>query len=150
MEHNKITPALWYHTNDGRAKDVTEYYSHIFTNDFQSENSIPLGETPSGYTELCTIRFFGNPYLLMSTATEHHPFNDSFALMLHCNDQHEIDKYWDYFTREGKASMCGWCSDKFGLRWQIIPKNIAELMSRPNAWQVMSKQSKIIIEEYFQ
>jgi predicted 3-demethylubiquinone-9 3-methyltransferase (glyoxalase superfamily) len=44
--------------------------------------------------------------------------------------------------------MCGWCIDKYGLRWQIIPNNIGELMSKPNAGKIMSKQTKIIIEEY--
>ena len=87
-------------------------------------------------------------YMIMSTAKEHHSFNDSVAFMIHCNDQQEIDQYWNYFTREGKPSMCGWCNDKFGLRWQIIPKNMGELMSKPNAKQVMYAQSKIIIEEY--
>lgn len=148
MEQNKITPALWYHTPDGRSAHVTEYYSRIFADNFKAEAPIPLGETLSGYTELCTFHLFGNSYLIMSTATEHHAFNDSFAIMVQCDDQKEIDTYWDYFTREGKPSMCGWCQDKFGLRWQIIPKNLAELMSRPNSWQVMGKQSKIVIEDF--
>jgi predicted 3-demethylubiquinone-9 3-methyltransferase (glyoxalase superfamily) len=68
--------------------------------------------------------------------------------MLNCNDQVEIDKHWNYFTKEGKESQCGWCMDKFGLRWQIIPKNMGDLMSKPNAGQVMMKQTKIIIAEY--
>ncbi|MCE1188325.1 MAG: VOC family protein [Ignavibacteria bacterium] len=148
MEHGKLTSALWFHTSDGSIKELTEYYSTIFGEDFHTEKPIPLGETPSGYAEMCTVYLFGNPYLIMTTAKEHHKFNDSFALMLRCSDQAEIDKYWDYFTGSGAASMCGWCNDKFGLRWQIIPHNIAELMSLPNSWQVMSKQTKIIIEEY--
>ena len=145
---NKITSALWFHTQDGKIQTVIDYYSTIFRNNFEFEISIPLGETPSGYTEMCTIRLFGITYLYMSTAIEHHKFNDSYAIMLHCENQEEIDKYWNYFTSQGKESMCGWCNDKFGLRWQIIPENISELMSKPNAWQVMSKQTKIIINEY--
>ena len=46
--------------------------------------------------------------------------------------------------------MCGWCIDKFGLRWQIIPVHLNELLARPHATEVMMKQTKIIIEEYFQ
>jgi predicted 3-demethylubiquinone-9 3-methyltransferase (glyoxalase superfamily) len=148
MEESKITPALWYHTSDGKVKQVTDYYSKIFGDNFTTANPIPLGETPSGYAEMCNIDFFGNRYLIMATAKEHNQFNDTFAIMLHCKNQDEIDKYWNYFTNEGKESMCGWCSDKFGLRWQVIPENLGELMSKPNAGKVMSKQSKIIIEEY--
>lgn len=44
--------------------------------------------------------------------------------------------------------QCGWCNDKFGLRWQIIPTNLGELMQKPNAWEVMMKQKKIVIAEY--
>jgi hypothetical protein len=84
----------------------------------------------------------------MSTAKEHHAFNDSFAIIIHCSGQDAINNYWDYFTQEGKASMCGWCTDKFGMRWQIIPDNMGQLMSKPNARLIMSKQSKIIVEEY--
>lgn len=149
MIHNKITPALWYHTEDGKMNHVTNYYKLIFDNDFDAGNIIPLGETPSGYTEMCNVKFLGQEYFLMTTATEHHKFNDTFAIMIHCENQEEIDKYWNYFTKDGKESQCGWCIDKFGLRWQIIPKNMGELMSKPNARSVMMKQTKIIISEYF-
>ena len=148
MHQHKMTPALWYHANDGKLQQVIAYYAEIMGADFESDIPTPLGETPSGYAEIGTVRFFGMPYMIMSTAQEHHSFNDSVAFMIHCNDQQEIDRYWNYFTLEGKASMCGWCNDKFGLRWQIIPKNMAELMSRPNAQQVMYSQSKIIIAAY--
>jgi predicted 3-demethylubiquinone-9 3-methyltransferase (glyoxalase superfamily) len=148
MSQNKITPALWFHTEDGKMQHVTSYYTTIFADNFEAGNVTPLGETPSGYTEMNSIKLFGNEYLYMTTSIEHHAFNDSFAIMIHCDDQQEIDKCWDYFTKDGKESMCGWCMDKFGLRWQIIPKNFDELMSKPNAWQVMMKQKKIIIEEY--
>ncbi len=148
MSQKKITPALWYHAKDGKMKHVTDYYSKIFETNFIAGNPIPLGETPGGYTEMCHIKLFGSEYLLMATAIEHHKFNDTFAIMIHCKDQAEIDKYWNYFTQEGKESMCGWCIDKFGLRWQIIPENLGELMNKPNAGQVMSRQKKIVIKEY--
>lgn len=146
--NNKITPALWFHTEDGKMQAVTDYYSEIFGSDFVAESPMPLGDTPSGYAEMGNVTIFGNPYFLMTTAQEHHKFNDTFAIMLHCDDQAEIDKFWNYFTAEGEESMCGWCMDKFGLRWQIIPKNLGELMMKPNAGQVMMKQTKIIINEY--
>jgi predicted 3-demethylubiquinone-9 3-methyltransferase (glyoxalase superfamily) len=109
---------------------------------------MPLGETPSGYSEMSEVKIFGQKYSLMNTQEEHNKMNDSFALMINCADQAEIDKYWDYFTKEGQESQCGWCIDKYGLRWQIIPANFGELMQKPNAWKVMMGQKKIIIEEY--
>ncbi|MBP1673178.1 MAG: 3-demethylubiquinone-9 3-methyltransferase [Bacteroidetes bacterium] len=145
---DKITPTLWYHTEDGKMKQVTDYYSKIFGSDFEAETPISLGETPSGYAEMGYVKFFGDPLLIMTTEKVHQKMNDTFSIMIHCDDQPEIDKFWDYFTSEGEESMCGWCIDKFGLRWQIIPKNFNELMSYPNAGEIMMKQRKIIISEY--
>ena len=145
---NKITPCLWFSVDGGKIAAVVDYYKTIFDTDFQAGVIMPLGETPSGNTEMCQVKIFGQAYTLMSTAKEHHPFNDALALAINCDDQTDIDKYWNYFTREGKEVQCGWCIDKYGLRWQVIPKNLGELMSKTNAWQVMMKQKKIVIAEY--
>ncbi len=85
----------------------------------------------------------------MCTAVEHHPLNDAVSLMINCENQAEIDRFWNYFTQNGQEAPCGWCIDRYGLRWQIIPRNMHELMSQPNATEVMMKQTKIVIEEYF-
>ena len=148
MKTNKIIPSLWFCNNTGKISEVVEYYKTIFGNDLQEENIMPLGQTPSGYTEMCQVRIFGITYSFMSTEKEHHSFNDAMALTINCSDQHEIDKYWNYFIREGEEVQCGWCIDKFGLRWQVLPENLGELMSKPNAWQVMMSQKKIVIAEY--
>jgi predicted 3-demethylubiquinone-9 3-methyltransferase (glyoxalase superfamily) len=125
-----------------------EYYQDIFGNEFRHGQIIPLGNTPSGKTEMCEAYFFGQKYFFMETEIEHHPLNDAMSLMLYCEDQQEIDKYWDNICKEGTAVQCGWCIDKFGLRWQILPKNLPELMSRPHAFEVMMKQTKIVIAAY--
>ena len=148
MENNKIISCLWYSVDGGKISELVKYYKTIFEKDLEEGTIVPLGQTPSGYTEMCEIKIFGKKYSLMNTEKKHDTMNDSFALMINCADQTEIDKYWNYFTKEGKESQCGWCVDKYGLRWQIIPANFGELMSRPNSWKVMMGQKKIIIDEY--
>lgn len=148
MANNKIIPSLWYHTEGGKLSVVTDYYKTIFGDDFQAGGIMPLGETPSGNTEMTHVQIFGQAYSMMSTATEHHKFNDALAFTINCDGQEEIDKYWNYFTQEGAEVQCGWCIDKFGLRWQVIPSNLGQLLSKPNAWEVMMKQKKIVIAEY--
>jgi len=145
---NKITPCLWFSADGGRISSVVDYYKNIFDSYFQTGGVMPLGETPSGNTEMCQVKIFGQSYTFMSTEKVHHPFNDALALAINCDDREDIDKYWDYFTKEGKEVQCGWCIDKYGLRWQVIPKSLGELMSKPNAWQVMMQQKKIVIAEY--
>ena len=148
MNSDKIIPSLWFSTEGGNISKVIEYYKTIFSNDFQEGQIIPLGETPSGKTEICEVKIFGQKYSFMNTEIEHQRFNDAFALTINCDDQNEIDRYWNYFTCDGEEVECGWCIDKYGLRWQVLPKNMGELMSKPNAWKVMMKQKKIVIEEY--
>lgn len=148
MHSNKITPFIWLTTENGQLTEAIEYYKAVFNVDFKAGNITSLGKTPSGNTEICEIIIFGQNYSLMSTEKEHHPLNDAISFIISCDDQKEIDHYWNYFTEEGKASQCGWCIDKYGIRWQIIPKNLKELMAKPNAYNIMMAQKKIIINEY--
>jgi predicted 3-demethylubiquinone-9 3-methyltransferase (glyoxalase superfamily) len=148
MSHKKIVPSLWFNTLAGDISIVVAYYKNIFDKDFKEGQIMHLGKTPSGNTEMCEVEIFGQTYSLMSTEKEHHLFNDAIAFTINCEDQTEIDKFWNYFIREGKEVQCGWCIDKYGLRWQVIPKNMGELMRKPNAWEVMMRQKKIIIKEY--
>lgn len=148
MEKNKIVPSLWFSTDYGNISSVIEYYKNIFGQHLQSEQITPLGQTPSGNTELCEVHIFGQKYSLMCTENEHHRFNDAVAFTIYCEDQNEIDKYWKYFIQEGEEVQCGWCIDKYGLRWQVLPNNFGELMSKPNAFQIMMGQKKIVIQEY--
>ena len=145
---NKIIPNIWFSTPDGKISSVLAYYQDIFANDFKAGHIIPLGETPSGNTEMCEVTIFGQKYMILTTAKEHHQLNDAVSFMINCAGQKEINKYWDYFTREGKEVQCGWCIDKYGLRWQVLPDNLSELMSKPNAFKIMMGQKKIVIEEY--
>jgi predicted 3-demethylubiquinone-9 3-methyltransferase (glyoxalase superfamily) len=148
MMHQKITLSLWFHQEDGDVNQVVEYYKDIFGESFHEGPVIPLGDTPGGKSSLCHVQLFGIEYALLCTSNEHHSFNDSASLVIKCAGQDEIDMYWDYFTKEGKVSNCGWCQDRWGLSWQIIPENLGELLQRPNGFQVMMGQQKIIINQY--
>ncbi len=148
MNTNKIIPCLWFKADGGKISKVVEYYAAIFNDNFKSGPVIPLGQTPDGYSEMCEVQIFGQKYTLMSSAQAHHPLNDAVSFIINCKDQYEIDKYWDYFTREGEESQCGWCIDKYGLRWQVVPENMEELMGRPHAFEILMKQTRIVIAEY--
>ena len=145
---NKITPNLWFATAQGKLSEVVEYYQTIFGEEWSSGPIFPLGDTPSGTSELCQAQLFGQRYSLIATAQLHHPFNDAISLVLTCEDQNEIDRYWNYFTQEGQESQCGWCQDRYGLRWQIIPQNLSHLLQQPNGFSIMMTQKKIVIQDY--
>lgn len=144
----KLIPSLWFNAPEGDINTILAYYQYIFAASFEVIKITDLGETPSGKTQIATVTFFGQAYSFMNTEKEHMPFNDAFALTILCKDQAEIDYFWNYFTKDGKEVQCGWCIDKYGLRWQVIPNHMDQLMSKPDSWNVMMRQKKIIISDY--
>jgi predicted 3-demethylubiquinone-9 3-methyltransferase (glyoxalase superfamily) len=148
MSTNIITPSIWFHSPDGTLAAIIAYYQEIFGAYFVPGTVTPLGKTPSGNAEMAFVTLFGAQYSFMATEEEHEPLNDAFSLTLSCDGQEEIDRYWDYFTKEGKEVQCGWCHDKYGLHWQIVPQNLGELLAKPNGFTVMMGQKKIVIAEY--
>ena len=146
---NKIVINIWFSAEGGEISKIIAYYKRIFERDFQEGQIIPLGETPTGNTEMCEVSIFGQKYVFICTANEHHPLNDAISLMINCKDQNEIDRYRDYFTSEGEESQCGWCIDKYGLRWQVLPENSGKLMSQPDSAEIRMKQTKLENNQYF-
>jgi predicted 3-demethylubiquinone-9 3-methyltransferase (glyoxalase superfamily) len=122
MMNNPIYPCLWF---DGNAKAAAEYYCSVF------KNSRIIGETEM------VVTFEVNGFKLMGlNGGPHFKFNEAVSLVVNCDTQQEIDYYWEKLTADGGAeSMCGWLKDKFGFSWQIVPSNIASLMSDPDRAQ---------------
>jgi predicted 3-demethylubiquinone-9 3-methyltransferase (glyoxalase superfamily) len=81
-------------------------------------------------------------------------FTEAFSIFVLCEGQVEVDKYWDALTSNGGAAqMCGWLKDKFGVSWQIIPKQLGECLGNPDpikstaARTAMLGMSKVIVSE---
>jgi predicted 3-demethylubiquinone-9 3-methyltransferase (glyoxalase superfamily) len=81
-------------------------------------------------------------------------FNEAVSMFVNCEDQAEVDYFWNALTADGgKESMCSWCKDKFGLWWQIVPKQLGELMGDPDpvkskrVMDAMLKMKKIIVAD---
>jgi len=150
----KITPNLWF---DGDAQEAAEYYVSVFPDgkilsvqnypnsleeglaDFQLDMA---GKVLLVEYEIAGMHFTavnGGSTFKLSEAT-------SFAVA--CKDQAEIDYYWEKLSAVPEAEQCGWCKDKFGLSWQIVPENMEELMKRPNAYAKMMEMHKLIIADF--
>lgn len=81
-------------------------------------------------------------------------FNESLSLSVDCEDQEEVDYFWNKLTADGgEESQCGWLKDKFGLSWQIVPKRLGELLSDPDqekagrALQAMLQMKKLDVQK---
>ncbi len=133
-----IYPCLWF---DGQARQAADFYCSIFPNSkVISDNGM-------------VVMFDLNGQLFMGlNGGPHFTFNESQSYVITCQDQAEIDFYWNHLISEGGSeSMCGWCKDKFGLSWQVVPAVLGELMSNPQkAPQVMEaflKMKKFVIAD---
>ena len=124
----KIFPHLWYAKE---AEEAAKLYASIFP-DSRVERVTPLMvESPSGppgSVKVVDFTLMGQRFQAMS-AGPHHEFNDAISLVVLCEDQAELDRYWNALTANGgQAVACGWLIDKYGLRWQIVPAAFEEWM----------------------
>jgi predicted 3-demethylubiquinone-9 3-methyltransferase (glyoxalase superfamily) len=145
----KITPFFWF---DKNMSGILEYYQNIFQANLEIINRNKLAETPSGDVEIVEVQLFGNRYTFM-TAGPTFKFNEAISLVISCDGQEEVDSYWDFFTKEGRESQCGWCKDKYGLSWQIVPTQLQVALGNPDrelasfAQAQMMQMKKIIIKD---
>lgn len=89
----------------------------------------------------------GNPFVAINAGSEF-KLSETVSFAVDCKDQEEIDYYWEKLSAVPEAEQCGWCKDKFGLSWQIVPENMGELMQRPGAYARMMKMKKLVIDEF--
>lgn len=75
-------------------------------------------------------------------------FNEAISFMVLCEDQAEIDYFWDKLSTVQEAEQCGWCKDQFGVSWQIVPINMDELMQKPGAFAKMMHMKKLVINDF--
>ncbi|MDD2533894.1 MAG: VOC family protein [Eubacteriales bacterium] len=75
-------------------------------------------------------------------------FNEAVSFSISCKDQVEIDYFWDLLADDPQFNQCGWCKDKFGLSWQIVPENMDELMQKPDAFAHMMEMKKLVIADF--
>jgi predicted 3-demethylubiquinone-9 3-methyltransferase (glyoxalase superfamily) len=124
----KIFPHLWYAKE---AEEAARFYASIFPDSRVNRVSSLLSESPSGppgSVKVVDFTLFGQRFQAMS-AGPHHEFNDAISMVVLCDDQTELDRYWNaLLAGGGKPQACGWLIDRFGLRWQIVPAMLSELM----------------------
>ena len=142
----KITPCLWF---DSEAEDAAKFYTSVFPNS-KILNIVPyISETPSNKPvgSVMTVDFELNGQRF--TALNGGPFfkiNEAISFQVFCKDQTEIDSYWEKLSAVPESEQCGWCKDKFGVSWQIIPENIGELVKSETGMKTFLKMHKIDIK----
>ena len=124
---SKITPFLWYAE---KAQETAQFYCSIFPDSKVDSVAVMNADSPSGppgSVEVVEFTLFGVSFTAMKAGGAD-AFNHSISLVVACDDQAEVDKYWDELGNGGTYEACSWLRYKYGLAWQSTPKALTEMM----------------------
>lgn len=148
---SKITPFLWF---DGQAEEAMNFYVSVF-NDSKILNVNRYGDAgpgPKGTVMTASFLLNGQPFLALNGGPVFQ-FTPAISFVVNCETQEEVDSYWAKLSAGGQEGQCAWLTDKFGISWQIVPKQLGQLLSDPDpakagrVMQAMLEMSKIDIAE---
>jgi predicted 3-demethylubiquinone-9 3-methyltransferase (glyoxalase superfamily) len=154
---NRISPCLWF---DDQAEEAAAFYLSVFDNSRITRTS-RYGEAgheihgrPSGSVMTVEFELDGHPFTALNGGP-HFTFNEAVSLQIQCENQGEIDYFWDALGAGGdpKARQCGWLKDRFGLSWQVLPRDMDVMFEDPasegyaRAMNAMLQMKKLDIPE---
>lgn len=148
-----VTPSLLF--GDGvqnRAAEAASYYTGLVPgarvgSDFRYAEQ--TGPAAPGAVMFTDIELFGQWFALTDSAVEQdYSFTCGVSLMIQCDDQAELDRFWAALSAVPEAEQCGWCADRFGVSWQVVPTNLGELMSKPDAYEKLMGMKKIEVAAF--
>ena len=150
---DKISPCLWF---NGDAEDAARFYTSLFPNSHIDSVDRTPADTPSGPEgSVITVNFTlaGRSYIGLNGGPDF-TFNEAVSFSIDCDDQAEVDRYWEALLADGgEPSVCGWLRDRFGLSWQVIPRQLTEMVNSSDraaakrAMEAMLKMVKIDVSE---
>lgn len=146
----KITPCLWF---EREALQAAEFYVSVFGGKIDAVHRAKVDTPGSKAGEVLFVEFnlSGERYQALNGG-KHEAFNDAISLSVRCEDQAEVDRLWEALTRDGgRPVQCGWLKDKYGLSWQIVPRQMLALLGDPDpgrskrAFEAMMQMVKLDI-----
>jgi predicted 3-demethylubiquinone-9 3-methyltransferase (glyoxalase superfamily) len=146
---SKIAPCLWF---DGQAEEAAKFYTGLFPNSRIEKVNRAAADTPSGPEgSVLNVDFTlaGQQFIGLNGGPDF-KFNESISFSIDCEDQAEVDRYWEKLVEGGgEHSVCGWLKDRYGVSWQVIPRELPEMLNGPDhegaarAMQAMLEMTKI-------
>lgn len=130
----RIIPNLWF---DTEALEAAEWYVSIFPGSTITavQHYTEAGPGPAGTVVTVDFTLDGQPHTAINGGPMFR-FTEAVSLLVECEDQAEVDRYWAALTDGGEEVQCGWLKDRFGLSWQVVPKGMAELFADPDTARV--------------
>jgi predicted 3-demethylubiquinone-9 3-methyltransferase (glyoxalase superfamily) len=126
----KIITFLWF---DHEAEEAAGFYTSLFKNSRITEvTRYPEGgPAPAGQAMTVKFELDGQEFLALNGGPQYQ-FTEATSLLVNCEGQEEVDRLWEKLTDGGEAGQCGWLKDRWGLSWQIIPKELSALIGDPD------------------
>lgn len=148
-----ITPSLMFiGENNNHAEEAINYYVSVFKNakvGTLARYPDDTGPAKAGSLMYADFQLGGQWFAAMDSGTVHDfTFNEAVSLTIHCEDQAEIDYFWARLSAVPEAEQCGWCKDRYGVSWQVVPANVEGLLKKPGAFANMMKMKKLVIADY--
>lgn len=131
-----ITPCLWF---DDQLEEAIEFYSSIFPDAAILEAT----RHADGRLFVATFRLAGRDFMGLNGGPMF-PFTEAISLSVACDDQEEIDRYWNALGEGGTIQQCGWLKDRYGLSWQIVPAILPRLMNDPDRAKAARVQAAVM------
>ena len=130
---SKITPCLWF---DKQAEEAARFYTSLFADSHIDDVTLAPGDNPStraGDVLQVSFTLAGEKFTAVNGGPQF-PFTEAVSFQIDCADQAEVDRYWDALIEGGgEPSMCGWLKDRYGLSWQVIPRQMGDYLGGPDA-----------------
>ena len=148
-----IVPSLLFAgKNTNHAEEALKFYTSIFKDATQgtlARYDADTGPAQAGSLMFADFTLGGQWFAAMDSGVEQpFTFNEAISLAIVCKDQSEIDYFWNKLSTVPEAEQCGWCKDKFGVSWQVVPEAMGELMRRPDAFAHMMQMKKLVIADF--
>jgi predicted 3-demethylubiquinone-9 3-methyltransferase (glyoxalase superfamily) len=127
----KIVPNLWF---DTEGEEAAEFYVSVFPNSrvLNVAHYTEAGPRDAGTVMTVEFELDGQRFVAINGGPDFR-FSEAVSFQVTCTDQEEIDYYWERLTSDGGSDgPCGWCKDRFGLSWQVVPDGMDELFADPD------------------
>jgi predicted 3-demethylubiquinone-9 3-methyltransferase (glyoxalase superfamily) len=133
QDGQRITPTLMFVGEvAGKAEEAINFYASVFPNSAVGFSlRYGKGEEPDeeGTIKYASFQLDGQEFAAMDSARDHDfGFNEAISLIVNCETQEEIDRYWDGLSAVPESEQCGWLKDRYGLSWQVVPTAMDEML----------------------
>jgi predicted 3-demethylubiquinone-9 3-methyltransferase (glyoxalase superfamily) len=126
----KIIPNLWF---DTEAEEAAKYYTSVFKDSriVNVTHYTEAGPRPAGMVMTVEFELDGQRFVGINGGPQF-SFDEAVSFQVNCEDQEEIDYYWERLSEDGEEGPCGWLKDRYGLSWQVVPTGMEQMLNDPD------------------